>query len=170
MTRTAVESFTLIQAKQLASKVASDMRRCQQHYLRPTDVQINDYGTELALLLRDGYVVNYEFGWVRDNDNERILTWLYTVDSSGNLVSNDRPGRIISGINISGCSMRNMMTFSSKWIALTAEEKQRIESTLPFRRSVLPSFRSSLGRMESDLCYSAGGTAMSRHTFKLYGT
>jgi hypothetical protein len=101
MTRTVSETFTLTQAKYLASKVAADMRRCQQIYGKPTDSEINDYGTELAILLRDGYVKSYEFGYVRDADEERILTWRYAVDSAGELAANDRPGRIISGVNVS---------------------------------------------------------------------
>jgi Bacterial HORMA domain family 1 len=94
MTRAVVDSFTLTQAKYLASKVTADMRRCQQLYDEPSDAHINNLGTELALLLRDGYVKSYEFGFVRYADDERILTWKYSVDSSGYITSDDRPGRI----------------------------------------------------------------------------
>ena len=170
MTRTVVETFTLTNAKQLASRVTADMRRCQQLYGEPSDARINDYGTELAILLRDGYVSTYEFGYVRAGDEERVLTWRYTVDSSGNLTANDRPGRILAGVNINGCTLRNMLCHSTKWALLTAAQQTTIEQGLPFQRTVQSDYKSSLGTWQSDLCYSSGGVAMPRQTFKLYGT
>lgn len=63
MTRSATDSWTLTNAKYLASKVTADMIRCQQSYGEPSNDRINNYGTELALLLRDNYVESYEFGY-----------------------------------------------------------------------------------------------------------
>jgi Bacterial HORMA domain family 1 len=170
MTRAAVESFTLTQAKYLASKVTADMRRCQQLYGEPDDARINNLGSELALLLRDGYVKSYEFGFIRDADYERILTWKYSVDSSGNLVSDDRPGRIVSGVNVSGTTLRTYLIKSSAWDALSSAQKAAIEATLPITRKDAPEYKSSLGVWQCDLTYSASGVALTRQTFKLYGT
>jgi hypothetical protein len=171
MTRTVAESFTLTNAKIIASKVTADMRRCQQLYGKPSDTDINNYGTELAILLKDGYVSTYEFGWVRATDDERILTWKYSVDSSGNLTNNDRPGRIIAGVDITGTSMRNRLCHTSKWFNdLTEAQREAIEKGLPIHRTPSAEYGSSLGRWVNDLCYSSGGVATVRQTFKLYGT
>lgn len=170
MTRTVAETWTLTQAKYLASKVTADMRRCQQLYGEPSDASINDFGTELALKLRDGYVATYEFGYVRSADEERVLTWRYSVDTSGNLTGNDRPGRIISGVNIAGATMRNRLCHSAAWFKLTAAEQAAIEQRMPFQRTGRPDYGSSLGAWVNDLCYSANGVAMPRQTFKPFGT
>ncbi len=170
MTRTVAESFTLTQAKYLASKVTADMRRCQQLYGEPSDAEINNYGTELAILLRDGYVASYEFGYVRIADNERVLTWRYTVNTSGDLIADDRPGRILAGVDISGATMRNRLCHSSAWYKLTPEGRKAIEDGLPIHREGRPDYGSSLGVWVSDLCYSASGVAMPRQTFKRFGT
>lgn len=169
MTRTASESFTLTQAKRLASKVTADMRRCQQQYGFLTDQEINDYGTELALLLRDGYVASYEFGFVRVADDERVLTWRYSVNSSGQLTGDDRPGRIVSDANITGANMRNRLCHSYSWIKLTETERAQIEKGLPIRRTPAPDYGSMLGSWTQDLSYSADGVALSRQTFKPFG-
>ena len=71
MTRSVSESWTLTNAKYLASKVTTDMWRCRQNYGLPSETAINDYGTELALRLRDGFVSKYEFGF--EIENERLL-------------------------------------------------------------------------------------------------
>jgi hypothetical protein len=170
MTRSANESFTLTQAKYLASKVTADMRRCQQLYGYPSNASINDYGTELALLLRDGFVRTYEFGFVRLVDNERVLTWRYSVDSCGDLASDDRPGRIIFGVDTSGANFRTYLSKSSKWDALTTAEQGVVLAGLPIQRIDAPEYGSSLGGWHSDLQYSASGVAMRRHNFRPFGT
>lgn len=170
MTRTAAESFTLTQAKHLASKVTADMRRCQQLYGNPSDPNINDYGTEIALKLRDKYLATYEFGWVRKADDERVLTWRYSVNTAGTLTNDDRPGRIVAGINISGCSFRTYMNHTSAWWSLTVAERVAYEAMMPIDRTAGPEYGSSLGAWHSDLTYSSTGVAMVRQTFKLYGT
>ena len=164
MTRTATESFTLTDAKILASKMTADMRRCQQNYGLPSDDDINNYGTEMALLLRDGYVQAYEFGFSRDD--ARILSWSYTVDSSGLVTSNDRPGRIIAGVNISGASFFNQMTRSSAWAKLSPAEQENITADLPIQRVIKAGPRDGAGKWVYDLNYSSGGVTLGRKSFQ----
>lgn len=177
MTRSAVETWTLTQAKYLASKVTADMRRCQQIYGSPkstggtrTDPDINDYGTEIALMLRDKYIANFEFGFVRKSDNERVLTWRYSVDSAGQLNSDDRPGRIVAGVDISGSTFRSYMNYTDAFLDLSSEEREIYNERLPVARIGAPAYGSSLGAWQSDLTYSSSGVAMVRQTFKLHGS
>lgn len=167
MTRTVTETFTLTHAKYLASKVTADMRRCQQIYGKPTDSERNDFGTELALLLNAGCVENYEFGY-RENGS-RLVSWSYSVGVSG-LVggSDDRPGRIHSGVNTANAQFFNFLTYSSGWSNLTTAERERLEQSLPIRRGLGEAPRDGFGYWETDLCYSASGVALSRRTFRPY--
>lgn len=165
MTRTATESFTLTHAKRLASKVTSDMWRCRQLYVEPSVDAINDYGTELALMLRDGYVEAYEFGFKRDE--QRIVSWRYTVDASGDLsAADDRPGGLISGVNITGASFFNQMTWASSWSRLSEEEKERIRQGLPVKRVTKDGPKDGLGYWQEDRFYSSNGVSLGRKTFR----
>jgi HORMA domain-containing protein len=164
MTRTASESFTLTHAKYLASKVTADMLRCQQNYGRPAQDDINNYGTELALLLRDGYVAAYEFGF--SHDDQRLLSWHYVVDSSGISSTDDRPGRIVSGVAVASATWFNQLTFSSAWFALPQAERDRIRGGLPIQRVTKDSPKDGLGYWTSDLSYSANGISLGRRTFR----
>ena len=168
MTRTASESFTLTHAKYLASKVTADMLRCQQNYGRPAQSDINNYGTELALLLRDGYVSEYEFGF-SEND-QRLLSWHYVVDSSGINSTDDRPGRIISGFAVANASWFNRLTFSSAWFALPPSERERVGNGLPFQRVMKDGPKDDLGYWTNDLNYSASGVSLGRRTFRPYSS
>jgi hypothetical protein len=164
MTRTASESFTLTHAKYLASKVTADMVRCQQNYGRPSQSDINDYGTELALMLRDGYVSAYEFGFAQDD--QRIVSWRYVVDSSGLSSADDRPGRIISGVAVASASWFNQLTYASTWTALPQGERDRVRAGLPFQRVTKDGPKDGRGYWASDLNYSASGVSLGRRTFR----
>jgi hypothetical protein len=168
MTRTVSESFTLTHSKYLASKVTSDMWRCQQLYSYPPVAEINNYGTELAILLRDGYVAAYEFGF-RIGD-QRLISWRYTVDSCGLSGCNDRPGRIVSGVDVIAASFFNQLTYSSIWVNLQAAERETILAKLPVQRVQSDGPKDGLGYWQQDRCYSANGTSVSRSTFRPFTT
>lgn len=168
MTRTATESFTLTHAKYLASKVTSDMWRCRQLYALPSEAQINDYGTELALMLRDGFVSEYEFGFLRDD--QRLLCWRYCVTSGGDLSASDqRPGGLTAGVNVAGASFYNRMTWSAAWSQLTQEQRDLVLNNLPFRRVTKEGPNDGHGYWQEDRVYSSQGISMSRRTFRPFG-
>ena len=163
MTRTVAESFSLTNAKYLASKVTSDMLRCQQNYGRPSDAEINDYGTELAILMRDGYVGTYEFGF--EIGGKRILSWSYTVTTAGLGATDDRPGKILSNAEVSQALMFNYMTYSEEWWKLPLAEKTRIKQGLPVQRSAGDPPVNGNGYWKSDLNYFSAGTNIGRKSF-----
>jgi hypothetical protein len=166
MTRTVSETWTLTYAKHLASKATSDMWRCYQNYGSPRPETINDYGTELALLLRDGYVAAYEFGFAKDN--QRVISWRYTVDSSGNITMDDRPGRIVSGVDTTGALFFNQLTYSDSWSKLTQEERDRVKAVVPVQRVTKDGPEDGSGYWQQDRTYSSNGVAMPRSTFRPY--
>ncbi len=166
MTRTVSETWSLTYAKYLSSKVTSDMWRCQQLYGVPSRDDINNYGAELALLLRDGYVETYEFGFIVDN--QRLITWRYTVDTSGQISTDDRPGRIVSGVDVSTASFFNRLVCSASWFKLSQEERDRIKESLPIQRVMKEGPRDGNGYWLQDLTYSSNGVAMPRSTFRPY--
>jgi hypothetical protein len=136
-----------------------------QLYGHPTESQINNFGTELALLLRDGCVQEYEFGFQKEE--KRILCLRYTVDSSGNLnASDDRPGGLVAGVNVSAASFYNQLTWSSAWNRLPQQEKDRISAGLPFRRVTKDGPMDGLGYWQEDRSYSSKGVLLSRKTFR----
>lgn len=54
-TYTETATFTVTHARHIAAKVATDLRRIQRLYGRPTDQQIADYEAELIAMLKGGY-------------------------------------------------------------------------------------------------------------------
>jgi hypothetical protein len=142
------------------------MKRCQQRYGRPTDAEINDYGTELALLLKDGFVEEYEFGFKRANEDVRVLSWHYSVGANGIESSDGRPGGIFTDANVGDAKFFNFLTPASAWNALDLARQAEIRESLPIKRSIGQSPRDGMGSWITDRVYSAKGVSLTRKTFR----
>lgn len=168
MTYTRSISFTITHARHLSSKVAADMHLCAAYYDRPSTLNIPDYAEELAILLRDGYVATYEFGFKKNG--ARYLSWRYVVQSDGTLTSDDRAGKLLSTYDVSDASYFNYLTHSNKWLELPFSERERIEKTLPFRRTSGDPPVDGYGYWTSnDRHYYSGGIGLGRATFQPLG-
>jgi hypothetical protein len=163
MTRSASDTFTLTSAKYLASKVTADMRRCSQLHGSPSESEINNFGTELALLLNNGYVKNYEFGFKLDD--KRVLSFFYEVVGGQLVASDDRPGKIYDG-KVSNATWFNFLTRSAKWWSATQTERDNFNAGSPITRGSGAAPVDGNGYWVTDLSYSTDGTCLRRRTFR----
>src|SRR5579863_9820051 len=124
-TYTTTETFTLTHARRLAAKVAADMHQCQRLYGHLTDTEIENYQQELTVLLVDGYLRTYEFGFKKDG--RRVVSWYYMVAPSGNL-EGGRSGGLFPTADIATAVMFNFLTYSSEWFALSNVEQEKIRA------------------------------------------
>jgi len=165
---TASESvtFTITHAKHIAAKVATDLKRMQRFYGKPSDTDIENYETEVIQLLKYGYLGTVTYGF-KKGDSWIEPTLIYTAsDLDG--AANDDPGRVRPGKDISGAYFYSYLTYSSTWNNLTAEERSIFEKEeLPFQRGGAdePSIN---GYLDNDRTYSSGGKALSRATVRSY--
>lgn len=163
-TFTTSSTFTITEAKYLTSKIAADMHLCALYYGNPGEIAIRIYSEELAILLRDGYVEAYEFGYKKDG--QRVVCWRYTVHADGSVSADDSPGKVVSFADISGAAFYNHLSPSQKWFGLGESERDRVKRSLPIQRSAgeLPSDGS--GYWVGDRQYSSSGVGCSRQTFR----
>lgn len=158
-------AFTRTHARDLASKVAADLRQMQVFYKKPTDQQINDYVVELVELLVGGYLSSVDYGFHTGSGWAVALN--YTVRSDGTLDSNDRAGRVPVGANISGAHWYSYLRKSSKWWDLTQNERNKIEASIPVKRNGTDEPSIGLGNAWiEDKVYSSNGTSFTRRTLK----
>ena len=158
-------SFTITHARHLASKVAADLHLCAAYYDRPSESDIAAYSEELAILLTDGYVEQYEFGFKKDG--RRVLTWRYTVELDGSISSDDRAGKLLPSIDVSGASFYNFLSYSDKWFSLPTSIKKAVKKDLPIERTTgdLPNDGNGYWTSQ-DRHYSSGGVGLGRATFR----
>lgn len=107
-TATETKTFTLTHARHLAAKVATDLKRLQRLYGHITDERIGEFEGEITELLRQGYLgtVTYDF---QRNDKWIEPTLRYTASELANSGTDDDPGRVPPGKNISGAHFPQLL-------------------------------------------------------------
>lgn len=154
-------TFTVTHAKNMAAKVATDLKRLQRLYGQPNDVDIAEYEAEAIEMLKGGYLGTVTYGFRR---NEKWIepTLRFTArDLAGGSANDDDPGRIRPGADITGAHFYSYMTYSLAWDKLTNSEKEAVHQRLPFVRSGAPE-PGVHGYLSNDRTYSSGGRALDR--------
>lgn len=158
-------TFTITHARHMAAKVATDLKRLQRLYGRPSDASIAQYEEEIIQLVKAGYLGTATYGF-RKNGAFIEPTVRYTArDLAGATAADDDPGRIRPGANIAGASFYSYLTYSAAWDALSSDERHAFKSKLPFYRSGAQEPTVS-GYLSSDRTYSAGGRALDRQSVR----
>ena len=157
-------TFTRTHAVHIAAKVATDLKRMQRFYGKPSDVWIRKYEVEAIAILKNGYLDTVTYGFQK-NGIWIEPTLSYTArDLSGDAVDND-PGRIRPGAPISGASFHTYLTYNSAWDKLTRKQQVEFAKRLPFPRTTAPEPDAD-GDWSKDLIYSAGGRALDRASLR----
>ena len=163
-TKTATSTFTIIHARHLSSKVAADMHLCAQYYGLPSEQRIRDYAEELAQYLNEGYMQEYEFGYQKNGN--RVVSWHYQVDENGLLTTDDRAGKVVPYVDVTGASFFNFLTWNSRFAQLSREERVRFQGGLPVQRTEGEPPADGSGYWISDRNYFSGGRGLNRRTFQ----
>jgi hypothetical protein len=165
-TYTRSETFTVIHARYLASKVAADLLQMQGFYGRPTDLEIDQYIEELVILVLGGYLDSVDYGFRKDGKWVVVLN--YSVVSPSSTSIDDRSGGVCPSANITGADWGSCLRKNSKYNNLIQSEKDKIEQSLPIKRVSCCEPGYQPGRFVSDKNYSNGGVGLERKTFQPY--
>jgi hypothetical protein len=159
------ESFTVTHARQMAAKVATDLKRMQRFYGSPCDTDIIGYESEVIEFLKKGYLGAVTYGYRRDG-NWIEPTLRYTArDLAGAAANDDDPGKLRPGANVVGAEFHSYMTYSAAYHELSETERESFRKTLPFTRGGAPEPGIN-GYLSSDRTYSSGGRALDRATVR----
>ncbi|NGM48441.1 hypothetical protein G5B46_02350 [Caulobacter sp. 602-2] len=160
-------TFTVTHARHMAAKVATDLKRMQRFYGKPTDERIGQFEAEVVELLKAGYLGTVSYGFKR-NDQWIEPTLRYTAkDLLGASSGDDDPGKLRASANIEGATFHSYLTYSAAYHALTSAQQTAFEACLPFSRSnaTEPSIN---GYLIDDRTYSSGGRALNRSSVRSY--
>src|SRR5438552_14819451 len=99
-TRTA--TFTRSSARYIVSKVAADLKLMQRFYGHPSDDWIDAYIAEVVELLVVRGLGTITYGFKRNG--AWVVALRYVASMDGNLTADDRAGRVLPGVDITGGS------------------------------------------------------------------
>ena len=161
------ETFTVTDARHMAAKVATDLKRMQRLYGSPDDTRIANFEAEIIEFLKEGYLGTVTYGYKRDG-NWIEPTLRYTArELAGSAANDDDPGRVQPGANVEGAGFYSYMTYSAAWDRETDAEKETFRKRLPFTRSGAPEPGVN-GYLSDDRTYSSGGRALNRASVRSY--
>jgi hypothetical protein len=166
-TSTETKTFTLTHAKHLAAKVAADLKRLQRLYGHITDERIAEFEGEVTELLRQGYLGTVTYGFQRD-DKWIEPTLRYSASELANSGTDDDPGRVPPGKDISGAHFHSYLTYSAAWDALTADQRVAVKGQLPLQRVGGSEPAVNKGYFAEDKTYASGGRSLGRATVRSY--
>ena len=159
-------TFSIVHARHMAAKVATDLLRLQRFYGKPTNSSIDAYEAELIALLKEDYLRAVTYGFKR---NEKwVVALRYHAVAGGSLVADDDPGKLKPGVDVSNCSFGSFLEYNANWSNLNSTAKQNFRKTLPFQRSDGTEPDVEAGYWVDDRTYAAGGRAISRSVIKRY--
>jgi len=164
-TVTEASTFTITHARYLASKIATDLKRMQRLYGRPTDKEISNYEAEAIALFKAGYLATITYGFKRNNQWIEPTLRYVAAELSSLAASDDDPGKIRPGADISDASFGSYLTYTLAWWNLTGGDRESFEKGLPFQRTgaTEPTIN---GDLAQDRTYSAGGQSLSRSSVR----
>ena len=160
-------TFTITHARHMAAKIATDLKRIQRLYGRPTDQEIADYEGEAIAMMKAGYLSSVSYGFKRDG------SWIeptlrYTArDLAGGAANDDDPGKIRPGKDVSGSSFTSFMSYTDAFFSLSQADRDAFKGGLPLQR-VSGTEPPVSGYLASDQTYSAGGRALDRSSVRSY--
>lgn len=156
-------TFTRTHAREVASRVAADLRLMHRYYGgRPSLTSIDDFETEFVELLAGGYLEQVEYGFKRDEN--RVVSLRYTVRPGSG--EPQRAGGVVATADVSGAAFFSFLKYSSKYLSLTASEQAAVDAPLPISRTYGTEPGNGSGYWVSDRTYGAGGTSASREMFR----
>lgn len=157
-------TFTVTHARHMAAKVATDLKRIQRFYNKPSDADIANYEAEATNLLKAGYLKTVTYGFQRDGQWVEP-TLVYTARELAAGSDDDDPGRIKPGADITGAGFTSYLTYTPAWFLLSDADRDTFKKALPFYRTSgdQPGIN---GYLESDRTYSSGGRALDRSSVR----
>jgi len=166
-TLTESSTFTVTHARHMASKVATDLKRMQRFYGVPHDARIAEYETELIALIKAGYLGTVTYGFKKDDKWIEPTLRYEAQELYGMSGTDDDPGKVRPGLDVSDASFYSYLTYSSAWDDLSSEEQMDFKRSLPWVRGGAPEPGIN-GYLTRDLTYSSGGRALNRSCVRSY--
>ena len=163
-TFTRSETFTVSDARYLASKVAADLRQMQRLYGEPSDDDIADYIKEMEVLVLAGCLDWVAYGFKRGSE------WVYYLKysaQSGFLASDDRPGRITYR-DRTGANFYSHLSRNSRWWGLSDAARNALHAQIPVERTSAEAPATSNGYSTGDKTYSRKDISLGRDVFQEY--
>lgn len=165
-TRSLSETFTIADAKYLASRIAHGLTLLRLYCGQLTPQKVQDLALEAAILMKFGLLANVKYGYQKDGN------WIYAIGYSVNILgqveaTNGDPSIIDLPTNLDGAEWHSFLTRRRNQ-NLSREDLEQVEQLLPIKRSDGTEPGSVNGYWTTDDSYCRNGIGLNRQQFRSY--
>ena len=165
-TTTQSETFTIADAKYLASRISHGLTFLRVYCGQLTPQKVQDLAVEAAILLKFNLLETVKYGYERDGN------WIYGINYSVNQLGqiesiNDSPSVIDIPTNLDGARWHSFLTRRHN-PNLSPADIEEIEHLLPINRTSGTEPSSANGTWSTDDSYYRNGIGMSRSQLRSY--
>lgn len=162
ITRTA--TFTITDARQIASKMGADLRNLNIRTGHPNLADIPDYVEESAQYLKAGYLENVSFGFWDQDADRWILRLRYQALAGGHL-SDGAPGGL-PNVDVSGYPFYSYLRTNATFGQLGTTEQAQFTAPLPVQRTPRTEPTAYGGTTSNGASYSCNGFGLRRDIYR----
>lgn len=161
-TSSQAETFTITNAKYLASKIQTDLQRLHRFYYdshrQPTMDRIQSYYEEMVLLQKFNFLLEIEYGFSIGNQWKKALK--YEARQGGVLASDDDPGGVRYTAIPSNAEWSSFLRYNNRWNSTAYEsDKKEFLRLTPIRRTTGSEYS---GTWTQERSYASGGRGLLR--------
>ena len=156
-------SFTRTHAREIASKVAADLRQMNRLYDKPNEAKIQNLIKEFVEFVVNGYMRSIEYGFKRDGD--WVLSARYEIRADGT-VADTGPGGLYAHADVDGLPFYSYLDYSDKWWELAEQQRQGFCEGIPVKRSGADAPGHAGGYWEGGRSYASGGVGAERKVWR----
>ncbi len=163
---TRTTTFTITEARYIASKIGADLRQLNGLYGEPPLADIDNYVEEAALLLKDGYLGAVSYGFIDRSTYEWKLRLRYVATAGGQLVDG-RTGSLPTTASVSGYEFHSVLTYSETFErTLDPGQQAAVKATLPVPRVPGEDAATRTGTTTSGNTYARNGVGVTRDVYQ----
>lgn len=164
-TQTRTTTFTITDARYIASKLGADLRNLNARYGWPRAEEVPDYVEETAQYLKAGYLSYVDFGF--KDGGEWKLRLRYTAVAGGQL-RDDAPGSFPSAYDVAPYAFHSFLRQNSAFSSLPYADQIAFKATLPIDRSPGTEPSANRGSSGPSSQYSRAGQGLDRSLYSAF--
>ncbi len=130
-TQSQTNSFTITNAKYLASKIETDLMRLHRYYYqshgRPTLSEIKQYHEELVILQKFNFLDEITYGFKLNGVWVKFIK--YKATQGDHLITDNDPGGVTCSIISTDATFFSFLTYNNNWNSNSEDGKRFLQET-----------------------------------------
>ena len=134
-TQTNTNTYTVVDIRKTFENCEADIRTIARRTGKWSTHKVDNIMHDVIKLAEDKYLNTVDIALMRDSDNKVLRASKFQINDDGNSTDSDRAGRNNDWQNINDTYLTVILSYSSKWHRLTAQQQKDFQNNNDFKVS-----------------------------------